>query len=92
MQTHFRGAEIDRLHYVERLPLPAPYPLEQFGNLCFMDLGFSCYASEFCSIRKEGSYSVANQTLDLPRRQSPSRASRSWGFAFFTSDGDPRET
>jgi hypothetical protein len=45
MQTHLLGAEIDPLHYVERLPVPAPYPLEQFGNLCFMDSGFSRYAS-----------------------------------------------
>ena len=68
MQTHLLGAEIDPLHNVERLPLPAPYPFEQLGNLCFMDEEFSRYASELRSIRKEGSYGVANQTLDFPRR------------------------
>ena len=74
MQTHLLRAEIDPFHYVERLPRPAPYPLEQFGNLCFMDLGLARHASEFRSIRKESEHSVANQTLDLPCRQSPSGA------------------
>lgn len=74
MQTHLLNAEIDPLHYVERLPLPPPYPFEQLGNLCFMDEGFSGYASELRSIGKERSYRVGNQPLDLPRRQSPSGA------------------
>jgi hypothetical protein len=68
MQTHLRGAEINPLHYVEGLPLPTLHPFEQLGNLCLMDLGFSCYASEFSSIRIEGEHGVANQSLDLPRR------------------------
>jgi hypothetical protein len=60
MQTHLLGAEIDPLHNVERLPLPAPYPFEQLGNLCFMDEGFSRYESEFGSIREKSEHSVAN--------------------------------
>jgi hypothetical protein len=66
VQTHLLDAEIDPLHDVERLPLPSPYPLEQFGNLCFMDLGFSRYASEFRSIRKQCIHGVANEALNLP--------------------------
>ena len=66
MQTHFLRAEIDPLHYVERLPLPVLYSFEQFGNLCFMDLGFSRYPSEFRSIRKQCIHGVANEALNLP--------------------------
>ena len=60
MQTHLLDTEIDPLHDFERLPLPVPNPVEQFGNLCFMDEGFSCYAGELRSIRKKGSDGVAN--------------------------------
>ena len=60
MQTHLLHAEIDPLHNVERLPLPVLNAFEQFGNLCFMDLGFSRYESKFGSIREKSEHSVAN--------------------------------
>jgi len=39
MYTHLLRAELDPLPYIERLPLPSPYPFEQCGNLCFTDHG-----------------------------------------------------